>query len=1115
MLKFKNSARIVALATVLVFMMSTLAMAAIPPNAIIFGGKAYDVSLLNDSSLASQILADFVANGNSFVYKTPAGTLVDANAAAVAPATLKEVLYTAQNKTTTTYEKGDGPVKGGSTIPDPPVAQSSITITPSVTERVIVPGGYTQPIEIAAQLVNFPANVEATIAFSASWGQISQVETTAGQKVTVKLYPEDTTKTQVVTVRAEVVKARNVVTGEVKDDWKNVPVAPTVVTFKVTGSDAVGKVFKVNSAVATQADRVTLVFNDALSADAVKILTDVKNLGKIMVYDNLGDAANKVIPAAGNKCIGVQNVIKSGDNSLLLVLDRKDANFPLTDNAKHRVVIDMEQAAPFVKIMGSADFFLEDSSYLKLMKVYTRANAERTDLDYNQIEVQFSEAVNDLPAFASSVANPQNWVIDGLNLATQLPSKVPADVVITTKDTDKSIVARETVLITLKNAKDYSEFLKPGLHKLQVNSSGDWASATDAANIVATQELQYDGIALPPVSVSWVMDGKPVVDSTTVLADGKDESPEQFIVTFNVPVSDATVANSFNDNFEIIVPDNSKVNPYVNCKWKLLADNSAAPALLSFSVNKITDTKYMIELNNDWTKIYDTAATKDNYHDTRYNPLRLVVKNFQDLYGRAVEDTLAANAKVATNTIKLVEDTQSPYTTTKKQLTFAKGVKEDADITQDAGAVYIEMNEPCQYRDKFSNAIDNTILTPSQQQQGKGGVDINTFEYVMLKDVKGVAPAAAKTIEGKIVALLPTGPATLPNSIEACRDFAIEVEPVSALESGEWKLVIRAISDDVGNTMATEEMPITINPTGNKLTILGIDAHHTVVNDNNPAFAGRNWLTEYAADKENTNDAADIIHVLFNKDLKLVGDYSALNKMNWRLDGEPLPIDGTRIQRGILGEANALTIKSGVTIILPDGYLLEKDVEHVLTLINIEPEVQVDATDRVNDRLQVPYLDLHKALGPVVPPDPGVPAVKSFNNTNASLEIGKQMVIVELDTATPEKYTVACKGVDLPLKAGTNKFVGNVAKDDAIQANVVVTAKPVVKMPDIKSFNNTNASLEIGKQMVIVELDTTTPEKYTVTCKGVDLPLKAGTNKFVGNVAKDDAIQANVVVSAK
>ncbi len=96
-----------AIALLIVFMFSTVAMAATPNNTIFFGGKAYNLSLLNDPTLASEIAAAFVANGNKFVYKTPAGGYIDANAANVDPSTLPAGTYMDADKTTSDYGAGD------------------------------------------------------------------------------------------------------------------------------------------------------------------------------------------------------------------------------------------------------------------------------------------------------------------------------------------------------------------------------------------------------------------------------------------------------------------------------------------------------------------------------------------------------------------------------------------------------------------------------------------------------------------------------------------------------------------------------------------------------------------------------------------------------------------------------------------------------------------------------------------------------------------------------------------------------------------------------------------------------------------------------------------------
>ena len=56
------------LLVLLVMTSATVSVVAVPPNTIIFGAKAYDISLLNDASMVNEVLAAFVANNNSFAF---------------------------------------------------------------------------------------------------------------------------------------------------------------------------------------------------------------------------------------------------------------------------------------------------------------------------------------------------------------------------------------------------------------------------------------------------------------------------------------------------------------------------------------------------------------------------------------------------------------------------------------------------------------------------------------------------------------------------------------------------------------------------------------------------------------------------------------------------------------------------------------------------------------------------------------------------------------------------------------------------------------------------------------------------------------------------------------
>jgi uncharacterized protein YjdB len=149
-MRIKRSLKVVALVLATLLFFPSAALAALPNNTIIFGTKAYDLSLLNDASLANEILAAFVANDNSFAYKMPAGNFIDPNAQAVDPTTLPAVAYVDAAKVSTNYQAGDGDV-----VP------TAVTLT-GVTATMSVQAGQTQ------QITATPSPADAIVTYTSS-----------------------------------------------------------------------------------------------------------------------------------------------------------------------------------------------------------------------------------------------------------------------------------------------------------------------------------------------------------------------------------------------------------------------------------------------------------------------------------------------------------------------------------------------------------------------------------------------------------------------------------------------------------------------------------------------------------------------------------------------------------------------------------------------------------------------------------------------------------------------------------------------------------------------------------------------------------------------------------
>ena len=864
------------------------------------------------------------------------------------------------------------------------------------------PNTDTASVELTTELVNFPEGAEATIEFgtNAEVSQISREETTSEQEKTIRLVVSDLTEKKQIKVTATIKEVKNSKTGELFNDYKeNVAAVDKTVTFSPNIDDVEDPdthSFRLKKAITTQADRLTVWVNKEVTEGLVNHLNS--NPGRILVDDNLNDDNDE-------SYIPVERVVKAGTDKLLVILDAGEPgnrnNFPLDDKVTHRVQFDGDYNNSYV-LNGSDEFFLGDANYLTLTDVYTSQTDE--SLSDNQLKVVFSEAVNNLTsvdednAARYSVQNLENWVIGGTNLGNDLPSQmsttfpddVDLDVEVEVTHSNEDKLTRDVVILTFNpptgstdsdRFENMQSFLSEGPHTLQINTIGDWASVTDSANMVSTLEDEYDGIPTSDITAKWYAD-----------------SPEQFVVEFSGTVQDDDGAID-EDNFEIIVPDKDAAsdNYGAHAFAKLTAgeQNSDSLPTEDFTTaddNEINDAftvteldegeKYLIELNYDWTQLYDTENTENNYHMSRFNPLRLKVKGLKDSFGYDLADD--ENGLTVSSDIELtgVEDSEifkdyEVLTTVKKDqsesdlltesdYTILDDENNTVRVSRDAGAVKLNFQRPIQVKDQNGEQhVGSTILTtPSQQQasSANGGVKEVTFEYINQD--------TGSTVEGTVAKVAAR------DNLEQARDYSIIVVPIDedgtgeeVLEDGTWKLVVRDITDDVGNAMGTEkieDIEITTasddddtEPTPNPdkpFDLIKVDAHYNVTE----------WLVdEYDEDLVNTDDAKDIIHVQFNKPVALTGVATPLKKSNWRLNSEPLPVEGTRIERGILGETAEMDIDNdgieedldktqyAITIILPDGYLDGQNNNHSLTIIDVE---DTDG-ETLSERVIMEYVD--------------------------------------------------------------------------------------------------------------------------------------------------------------
>lgn len=924
-----------------------------------------------------------------------------------------------------------------------------------------------EPVEITVNVNKLPKDSEATLEFSTTFGQIVKQETTTNGEVKVKLAPEIADGDREAIVTAKILTVKDTKTGTVYPVYKNVDLGSTKVKFKMNHKQTEsGKVFRITGALTDQADRVYVKLNEPLDESVLEKLQ--KKTDSIKVY-NGGDT---------KKPITVEKVVRKDAKTLILVLDTKDANFPLTDNVKHSVKFEYQDDELVVN--GDSKFFLEDSNYIKMIQVKTSQDDETLDdkkLQQNQIRVIFNEAVNNVPegkeGFNYSVQNKSNWVIDGLNLKNNLPSKDEKNVDIKVESIDQNAETRDSVIITFKDPRDVKEFIadedsqgKPvKYHKLEVNNVGDWASITDKHNIVATQELEYSSVKLKKPEATL-----------------KCDSPEQFVVKFTEKV-DLGDEKDLNKRFTVVVPNktNNPKDPYAVGvrKFALTGDK--------IHVTPVGQNAYVIELTEDWTKIFETDKTKENYHDELFNEIKVEINGAKDIIGNPIE-TEAGKGIYLTNEYKLREDVKSPTIVKAEQVTKTGNVK-------------ITMDEPVQFVDRLGNHMDSQV-TPSEQQEfkadtekEKGKVPTATFEYVQVKDAEGNNVTDIRTIPGVIESL---------NDYDlggdSTRDFVATIKPQTELAFGEWKLVVRSISDDVGNTMTTQT--IGVNEIGGKaselikvvkeehkeevketkevpLELEGIDAHHDV-----SIYNGK--------------DDCDIIHIKFNKNMSLVGSNSVLEKNNYRLDGRAIPVEGTRIERGLMGIKGHETDKDSVTIILPNGYLQENDDKHILTIMNVNG---ANTTEKVNAKEVIPFKHIHENGGIV-------------NPTKADKKVLNDR-IEEFLKLNEKNYTAETwKAFAEALKNAQAIAAKEDATEDEVKAQVkaIEDARKVLKLQDGKKEEKVAPKGKVtlfkespnpGVYQLVVKLeDGVDSSQWKVSVAGQELEYDAKRNLFKGKAIK-------------
>ncbi|MEK4712040.1 hypothetical protein [Sporosarcina sp. FSL K6-5500] len=710
-------------------------------------------------------------------------------------------------------------------------------------------------------------------------------------------------------IDAQIIEA----SGDHKDLINHV-VGSLLLPFKTTTTENVETVTLV-SAEANQADRVTLFFDKEIS---LKHFVATNSKGELL-YTQSGVAGDKVAKDLENvnaslishKLINNNNVkitqgslpfnikgfkpVAGNSKAIEVILDKTTS---LKDNAD--VKIDVITVNSLKKeTNSSSNFTVTDARKPEA----TSVNAE----GLNTLKVKFSEAIDE-----------STFQIDGQFKGVRKGSvaidAAPATAALANKDQaftyefgefNPATLAdnRDLATITLtahyweSGDKKLSGFFGAGAHAVQASSTKDFAFKTDPNNIGSTQNLNFNIAA----------------DSAKPTATVTVESPEQFRLKFDKAVT-ATEAQvqafiTTSDKVKLQVKDATTGN-YVDAE-SLVASKGKVAKATDLKVTQVSSTEFIIELTKDWTEIHDTTATNKNYYNYEYR-LLIAKETFTNIANGLQNDELQLNLNTAGSVLN-TPDTTSPV--------IAGAVRVGT-----SNELHVTMSEPVKL-------VNGTVLPAAGANlsrdnagdtiaQGQGVLAKTTVQFLGKdKDGKTV------TINGNVGDYVDAGKGLDSKFAVNWTVGGTTVTPQTVVDEGgstEWTVVVRAISDDVGNTAASATYNITLDKSAAGNTPFFVEVYAT------GADAGKHKVEGKGNDTIAAPKALDTVEITFSEGVQFSGNSDATNPANYTLNGVTLPT-GTSIS--VSDKVVAAKGLETVTITLPDGTLnIGATVSNVITI---------------------------------------------------------------------------------------------------------------------------------------------------------------------------------------
>lgn len=685
---------------------------------------------------------------------------------------------------------------------------------------------------------------DVEVAFTTTFGNLgAQRVTVQNGTATVMLTSEQLTADRTAQIQGQIVSAADTNLIGLKATM-SLLMSPNPDTIDDTVTAA-----SMTNAEAGQADRIVAYFNkDVAPADYIVAATGAIDPTKAVVTVRKGTTTD----LGGNLIVPVGLAAVPGNTKALqIILPVTAAVDVLNDNDD--VYVKFNDLRGNVPVTRDTTFKLTDARTPSMLSVAIDG--------LRAIKVTFSEPVESVSGTSTNATTLNNWSIDGVPFAGTIA--VGAFNPVTGND------QRNVVTLTLP----VGTYFTAGNHSVQAANIGDWASLTDARNIMTTQTLDFN---IPS-------------DTAAPLATVEVQSPEQYLITFNkdldgTPVSVATALAS---------ASGLKLQKYntTSAAW----ENYTAQPLRITGVSPVgSNSKFLVETTLDWTdaSVYNTSVTNKNYFNDSY---RLSIP--ANAVKAATNGTGNAETNLTLDGAMTTPDVTSPA--------IASMV---ATVGVPAGSSYdVTMSEPV----KLSAVANTEGVTLAQ---GQTALPVPTAEFIKKDNSVTIPGAVAAAFVDAYNQVLRVTPVTPPGWAGT----------VNTLSAGDWTLVVRSISDDIGNTAASATKEFNVEGTVAPSTAFKILFAFADVDTD---------LVVEATDGDGDGDGTyDYVFVKFSKPVSTTGDFTnALKTSNYTLDGVSLPI-GTQIYANIAGYDNLDNVTDSVTIRLPQGTLQAQNAPHVINV---------------------------------------------------------------------------------------------------------------------------------------------------------------------------------------